>query len=59
MSNLITLAYYNAEAAQYYAYECVSSRTSQVPHYHDYFQIGLLTAGEAVHSQGGGKYPTF
>ncbi len=53
MSNLITLAYYNAEAAQYYAYECTSSRVSQMPHYHDYYQIVLVTSGKAVHSQGG------
>ncbi len=53
MSNLITLAHYNAETAQYYAYECANSQTSQIPHYHDYYQIGLITAGEALHSQGG------
>ena len=53
MSNLITLEHYNAETAHYHAYECASSRVSQMPHYHDYYQIVLVISGEAVHSQGG------
>lgn len=52
MSNLITLAHYHAESAQYHTYTCTDSSVSQMPHYHDYFQISLVTAGGLLHRQG-------
>lgn len=52
MSNLITLANYHAEAAQYHAYVRTDSSVAQIPHYHDYFQISFLSAGAASHRQG-------
>ena len=52
MSNLITLANYHAETAQYYAYVRTDSSVAQTPHYHDYFQISFLSSGTATHRQG-------
>ena len=52
MSNLITLEYLNPNAKNYFAYHNTSSKLSQTPHYHDYFQLGYLDSGQARHCQG-------
>lgn len=52
MSNLITLEHYHATAARYHIYLCTDSTISQMPHYHDYYQISYVTAGTLEHRQG-------
>ncbi len=52
MSNLITLADFHAETAQYYVYKRSESPISHMPHYHDYYQIGYVVSGQVLHSQG-------
>lgn len=52
MSNLITLADFHAETAQYYVYKRSESPISHMPHYHDYYQIGYVVSGQVLHCQG-------
>ena len=52
MSQLITLADFNAENKKYYVYRRTSCKIAQTPHYHDYFQLCYLASGQICHSQG-------
>lgn len=52
MSNFITLEYFGAESVQYQIKQCIQSSVSYMPHYHDYYQICIVTSGEICHRQG-------
>jgi len=52
MSNLIALEDLSANSKNYFVYCSTSSKLSQTPHYHDYFQLGYLVSGQARHCQG-------
>lgn len=52
MSNLITLEHFHATGARYHVYERNDGAISQIPHYHDYYQITYVTHGMLEHWQG-------
>ena len=52
MSNLITLEHFQATAARFHIYERNDDAVSQMPHYHDYFQISYVLRGAVEHWQG-------
>ena len=52
MSNLITLEHFHATARRYHVYKQNNGSVSQVPHYHDYYQISYVTTGIVEHRQG-------
>ncbi len=52
MSQLIELADFKAENAEYYVYANTRRRASRLPHYHDYFQISYVAKGSLLHRQG-------
>ncbi len=53
MAELITLAYFDAEARQYHIYHPDRSAVDGKMHYHDYFQVCFVTQGRLIHYQEG------
>lgn len=52
MSNVITLEDFQRESFQYYVYHRTHNAISRLSHYHDYYQVCFIAAGEFCHIQG-------
>ena len=51
MAQLVTLKKFCAQQAHYHIYRTRSSSLDQQDHYHNYYQICLVTSGELIHKQ--------
>lgn len=51
MADLISLQYFHAQTRQYHLYQPSNSEVSEIPHYHDYYQVCFVLRGEIIHRQ--------